>query len=199
MKKSLKYLAVVVGASAGGTRAISGILAGLPRNIAFPIIIAQHRAIDEKSLLEENLQKKISVKVKQADEKEGISRGFVYIAPPGYHLLVERDQTFSLSCDPPVRFSRPSIDVLFETASEVYKEGLVAIILTGANDDGASGITSVLKFGGLTIAQDPEEAHFPAMPKAAIETGAVRRVFTLKEINKFLIEIVKNGESEEQP
>src|SRR5207244_3342963 len=111
-------------------------------------MVVQHRARDQKYLLEEVLQSKCKIKIKQADEKENIQSGFVYIAPPDYHLLVEADKTFSLSSDEQVRYSRPSIDVLFETAAVVFKDTLVAIILTGANNDGSAGIVEVKKYGG---------------------------------------------------
>ena len=123
--------------------------------------------------------------------KRKISKiGFVYIAPPDYHLLVEDDKTFSLSADEPVRYSRPSIDVLFETAALVFKIRLIGIILTGANNDGAAGIVAVKRIGGLTIAQDPAEAEFSYMPEAAIETKAVAVMYgIIGEIQNFLLKI----------
>ena len=139
-----------------------------------------------RDLLEEILQIKLKIRVKQADEKEKIKAGFVFIAPPDYHLLIENDNTFSLSSDPPVRFSRPSIDVLFESAADVYREKMAAIILTGANSDGAAGIIAVKNNGGLTIVQNPESANFPHMPEASIRTQAVDKVWNLGEIKEFL-------------
>ncbi len=198
MRTSSDYSAIVIGASAGGGQAIPRLLTGLPANPHLPIIIVQHRSGDDRSLLEEALQRKITVKVKQVDEKEEVTAGIVYVAPPNYHLLVERDRTFSLSCDPPVKYARPSIDILFETAAEVYQEKLIAIVLTGANDDGARGIVSVSEYGGLTIAQDPTEAQFPAMPTGAIRTGKVVRVLTLDSINEFLIELTEYGKDKDQ-
>lgn len=183
-----KYKAIVVGASAGGLFALSVILEKLLPGFGIPIIVVQHRSKDQRDLLEEVMQSKCKIRIKQADEKENIASGFVYIAPPDYHLLIESDKTFSLSSDDQVHFSRPSIDVLFETAAMVFKHTLIGIILTGANDDGAAGIISVKKFGGLTIAQDPAEAQFPFMPEAAIKTKAVQYIWTLAEIQKFLIE-----------
>lgn len=185
-----KYKAVVIGASAGGLYALAQILYRLPEDFPVPVIVVQHRIKDQRGLLEEVLQSKCKIKIKQADEKESIQSGCVYIAPPDYHLLVESDETFSLSSDNPVRFSRPSIDVLFETAAAVYKESLVGIILTGANNDGSAGITAVQKHGGLTIAQHPAEAQFPLMPAAAINTKQVKYIWTLSEIYDFLIKII---------
>jgi len=185
-----KYKAIVAGVSAGGLSALSGILKGLPSDYPVPIIVVQHRAKDQKDLLEEVLQGKCEIRIKQADEKEKIETGFVYTAPPDYHLLIENDKTFSLSSDEPVHFSRPSIDVLFETAATVFGDTLIGIILTGANNDGAAGIVAIKKNGGLTIAQDPAEAQFPFMPEAAIQTKAVQHVLTLSEINNFLSKII---------
>ena len=187
-----KYKAIVIGASAGGLFAISAIVEKLPQNYPIPIVVVQHRSKDQKDLLEEVLQSKSKIKIKQADEKEKIGKSIVYIAPPDYHLLIEADETFSLSADEPVRFSRPSIDVLFETAAKVFNNALVGIILTGANSDGAAGIVAVKKYGGLTIAQDPGEAQFPFMPTASIQTNGVKYVWKLQEIQNFLL---KNADS----
>jgi two-component system chemotaxis response regulator CheB len=182
-----KYKALVIGTSAGGLFALSFLLENLPPGFGIPIIVVQHRSKGPRDLLEEVMQSKCKIMVKQADEKENIASGFVYIAPPDYHLLIENDKTFSLSSDKQVHFSRPSIDVLFETAAMVFRHTLVGIILTGANNDGAAGIISVKKFVGLTIAQDPAEAQFPFMPEAAIRTKAVQHIWTLSEIQNFLL------------
>lgn len=179
----------MIGTSAGGLFVLSSLLEKLPAGYPLPVIIVQHRMNDQQELLEEILQVKCRLPVKQADEKEMITGGIVYLAPPGYHLLVESDRTFSLSVDRPVSYSRPSIDVLFETAAYVYREGLIGIILTGANKDGAAGIRVISEYGGLTIAQDPAEAQYPSMPAAAIATKAVRRICTLEEISDFLSKI----------
>ncbi|MFT3705352.1 MAG: chemotaxis protein CheB [Agriterribacter sp.] len=184
-----KYKAVVIGTSAGGLSALSVLLESLLPDYSVPLIIVQHRSKDQKNLLEEVLQQKTMLPVQQAEEKEKIMPGFVYIAPPDYHLLVELDQTFSLSADEPVNFSRPAIDILFETAADAYREELVGIILTGSNADGAAGIAAINKNGGLTIAQDPSEAVFTEMPKAAIKKG-VTHIYTLSAIGKFLSGII---------
>lgn len=191
----MRYEAVVIGASAGGLATLSGILKGLPVDFRLPLIIIQHRAKDERMLLEEVLQAKCVIRIKQADEKEKIEGGVAYIAPADYHLLIEKDRSFSLTCDEPVNFSRPSIDLLFETAAEVYMNKLIGIILTGASNDGAAGIQAIRRRGGFTIAQDPANATFPVMPRAAINTGSVLTVFTLEEIREFLLDIGKNGSS----
>jgi two-component system chemotaxis response regulator CheB len=180
------YRAIVIGTSAGGFSALSAILQDLPSDFPIPVVIVQHRAKDQSYLLEDLLQAKCQIKIKQADEKEEIQPGQVYLAPPDYHLLVERDATLSLSSDLHVRYSRPSIDVLFESAAIAFGDRLIAIILTGASNDGASGIKKVKEFGGLTIVQDPEEAAFSHMPKAAVDTGQADEILRLAQISSFL-------------
>ncbi len=189
MDEKIKYKAIVIGTSAGGLLALSTLLEKIPSDYAIPIIIVQHRSKEPRDLLEEILQSKCNVKVKQVDEKEKIENGVVYIAPPDYHLLIENDFTFSLSVDEPVRFSRPSIDVLFESAATVYKDKLIGIILTGTNNDGALGIQSIARHNGLTIVQQPKEAKFPAMPLAAMRTKKIKHILTLAEIQTFLLEV----------
>ncbi len=182
-----KYSAVVIGASAGGFNAIAAITGSLPEDYPLPVIIVQHRSRESNFVLEEVLQHKSRIRIKQADEKEKILPSTVYFAPPDYHLLIEDDFTFSLSADAAISYSRPSIDVLFESAAFAYKEKLIGIILTGANQDGAQGMKMIKKFKGITIAQSPAEANFPAMPQAAINSGGISHVFTLTEIINFLI------------
>lgn len=183
------YKAVVIGASAGGLYALTQLLENLPVDYRLPVIIVQHRSKDERGLLEEILQEKCRIRVQQANEKETIESGTVYIAPPDYHLLVESDMTFSLTTDEKVNFSRPSVDVLFETAADVYRSSLIGIVLTGANNDGRKGIEAVRKYDGMTVAQDPEEAEFPSMPSAAIKSGAVLKVLKLTDIKNFLLSL----------
>jgi two-component system chemotaxis response regulator CheB len=190
MKKT--YEAVVIGVSAGGLSALSFILETLPADFHLPIIVVQHRSRDERTLLEEILQTKCNIIIKQADEKEQIKGGTVYLAPPDYHLLIESDHTFSLAYDAPVHYSRPSIDVLFETAASVFQDKLIAIILTGASSDGAEGIKMIKEYGGLTIAQDPKTAAFPFMPQAAINREGIQLILGLHEIKDFLLHLRSN-------
>lgn len=179
-----------MGASAGGLYALSSILKQLPPDYPIPVVVVQHRSKDQRDLFEDVLQSKCKIKIKQADEKEKIKGGYVYIAPPDYHLLIENDMTFSLSSDELVLYSRPSINVLFESAAIVYQDKLAGIILTGANNDGASGISMIKKYGGLTIAQAPAEAQFPFMPDASIKTKNIKHIWTLLEIQNFLLKII---------
>ena len=189
MGVSRVYKAIVIGASAGGLNALSVILEDLPKDYSLPIIVVQHRGKDQRDLLEEVLQSKSLIKIKQADEKEKIKAGTVYIAPPDYHLLVEHDGTFSLSCEEPVNYSRPSIDILFESAAHVYGSQLVGVILTGANSDGALGLAGIKKSGGTTIVQEPGEAEYASMPNAAIAKDAATHVYTLAQIQDYLIKL----------
>jgi two-component system, chemotaxis family, protein-glutamate methylesterase/glutaminase len=184
-----RFEAIVIGASAGGLSALSRLLEKLSPDFPLPIIVAQHRTKDKKNLLEEILQSRCKIKIKQADEKERIEKGTVYIAPPDYHLLIEGDQTFSLSSEGLVLYSRPSIDVLFESAAAAYRDALVGIILTGASSDGAYGLQTIKKNGGLTVAQSPGEAEFPHMPRAAIDNGGVILVLTLEEIQEGILDL----------
>jgi two-component system chemotaxis response regulator CheB len=184
-----KYDAVVIGTSAGGFNALSSLLEQIPENYCVPIIVVQHRSKDSGRLLEELLQQKCRVRVKQVDEKETIEGRTVYIAPPDYHVLIEADRTFSLSADSLVRYSRPSIDVLFESAAIVYRDALIGIVLTGANEDGALGITAIADCGGLTIAQHPDEAQFPLMVQASINTNKIDHIWSLGTIQNFLLGI----------
>jgi two-component system chemotaxis response regulator CheB len=191
MPRQVNYRAIVIGASNGGLHALSIILARIPKDYSIPIIIVQHRHKDERDLLETILQQRCEINIKQADEKEKIIGACVYVAPPDYHLMIETDETFSLSIDTFVRHSRPSIDVLFESAAQVYRDELIGIILTGSNDDGANGIKCIHQYGGATIAQHPDEAKDPSMPVASIRTGAVRQILSLREIYEFLNEVEK--------
>jgi two-component system, chemotaxis family, protein-glutamate methylesterase/glutaminase len=198
MSLSSKYSAIVMGTSAGGLFSLSYLLEALPQKYPIPLIIVQHRVKDQRVLLEELLQTKSAIRIKQADEKEAIENGVAYIAPPDYHLLVESDRTFSLSVDEPVRFSRPSIDVLFESAAAVFQAELVGILLTGANNDGAAGIREIRKSGGLTIAQDPREAQYSTMPQAAVDTKCVNHIWSLSEIKDFLLKLEKTSHEKER-
>jgi two-component system, chemotaxis family, protein-glutamate methylesterase/glutaminase len=184
-----EYKAVVIGASAGGMDAIKKILSNLPKKTSLPVIIVQHISSRSDSYWIKILNKECELKVKEADEKEIIANGVVYIAPPGYHLMIEKDFTFSLASDERVNYSRPSIDVLFETAADAYKETLIGIVLTGANADGAEGLRIIKEKGGLTIVQDPETSEVKAMPKAAIKVAKPLYILPLAKIPELLTSI----------
>jgi two-component system, chemotaxis family, protein-glutamate methylesterase/glutaminase len=160
--------AVVIGASAGALDALSVILPALPPEFRLPLMIVVHVPPDKRSVLADLFRAKCRIAVREVEDKEPIAGGSAFFAPPDYHLLIEADRTLSLSTEEPVLFSRPSIDVLFESAAEVYGPALIAIVLSGANHDGARGLKTVAAAGGTAIVQNPEEAFAPTMPEAAL-------------------------------
>lgn len=178
--------AVVIGASAGALEALSIILPALPAQSALPLMIVVHMPPDRRSVLAEIFQAKCSVPVREAEDKEPISQGTVYFAPSNYHLLIEADRSLSLSDDEPVLFSRPSIDVLFQSAADAYGAALIAIVLSGSNRDGAAGLRAVIEAGGLGIVQSPDGAFAPAMPEAAKAMSPSAHVWPLQEIATYL-------------
>ena len=175
--------AVVIGASAGALEALSAILPNLPLGYGLPVIVVVHVPPDKRSILADLFRAKCQIPVREAEDKEPIASGTVYFAPPDYHLLVEVEKTLSLSSDEPVLFSRPSIDVLFESAADIYGAGLIAILLTGANEDGARGMRAVADAGGSVLVQNPAAAFASTMPKAAIEACPSARVMSLDAIS----------------
>src|SRR5262245_42345921 len=173
---------VVVGSSWGGLAALGRLLRLLPEGFAPPLAIAQHRTPD---IAGDGLAASISgvspLPVREVDDKDELRPGTVYVAPADYHLMVERTH-FELSIDAPVAYSRPSIDVLFESAADAFRDEVVGVLLTGANADGTAGLGRIREFGGLTLVQDPETAERPEMPEAAIRAGVVDRVLPLDGI-----------------
>ena len=164
----MQYEAIVIGVSSGGMNALNIIFSALPENFSIPIIIVQHLSARSDSQWIKLLNKKSSLEIKEADEKEKIEAGIIYIAPPNYHLMIEKDKKFSLTIDQRVNFARPSIDVLFESAAEAYKNKLIGMVLTGSNNDGTKGIKRIKECGGLIIIQDPKTAESAYMPKSEI-------------------------------
>lgn len=180
---------VVIGASAGALEALSAILPALPAGFRLPVIVVVHLPPDKRSILAELFQAKCWIPVREAEDKEPISGGTVYFAPPDYHLLVEGGKSLALSRDEPVLFSRPSIDVLFETAADAYGSAVIAIVLTGANQDGARGMQSIVAAGGIALVQDPIGAFSAAMPEAALKLSPKARVMPLDAIAAYLQEV----------
>jgi len=181
-----KYKAVVIGVSAGGMAALSELFPKIPSNFPIPIFVVQHIHKSQSGYLITYYNGLSNLSVKEAKDKEKAVPGKIYFASPDYHMLIEEDETFSISTDEKVNYSRPSIDVLFESAADVYKDSLIGIILTGANNDGSEGIRKIKQNGGYTIAQDPQEAEFLVMPKSAIDTSKIDEVLTLKEMSVFI-------------
>lgn len=191
------YQAVVIGSSTGGMDALRIILEVLPKNFSVPILIAQHISPHSDNYLAKFLDNACKLSVKEAEEKESVIPGYVYLAPPNYHLLVEKDRSISLSVEARVSYARPSIDVLFESAAEAYNRDLIGIVLTGANSDGSIGLKRIKEFRGLTIVQDPVTARADAMPRAAIRTTKVDHITPLVEIGQLLNRIIKEKSGDE--
>jgi two-component system chemotaxis response regulator CheB len=176
---------VVIGASYGGLSALQILLSELSPEFPLPVVIVQHRRKDGDDGLCEYLRKRSRLPFIEPNDKEKVEPGCVYLAPRDYHLLIEKS-IFALSTESPVGFARPSIDVLFESAADVYHERIIGVILTGANRDGAKGLAKIKSFGGMALVQDPESAESPAMPEAAISATAVDRILPLPLIAPFL-------------
>jgi two-component system, chemotaxis family, protein-glutamate methylesterase/glutaminase len=181
--------AVVIGASAGGVDALLALLTGLPDRFKLPIVVVLHLPESRDSLLAGIFRNRMSVNVNEATDKERIAPATVYFAGPGYHLSIEKDRSFSLSCEAPVHYSRPSIDLLMESAADTYGARLAGILLTGANYDGANGLAKIRQQGGLTIVQDPEEAQVPTMPEAAIRRQAPDLILKIEGIRSLLLQL----------
>jgi two-component system, chemotaxis family, protein-glutamate methylesterase/glutaminase len=180
------YDLVVIGASWGGLHAVGRVLAGVPDEVDLPIVVAQHRHPESvEETLRGLLSAEIGRPVVDVDNKLVIQAGHVYLAPPDYHLLVERG-SFALSVDERVKFARPSIDVLFQSAADAYGAGVIGIILTGANEDGAAGLAEIKRRGGVAIVQDPAGAARRAMPDAAIAATVADAVLPLEDIGPFV-------------
>jgi len=178
--------AIVIGTSAGGVEALSVLLPSLPEGLRAAVLVVLHLPRERPSLLVDIFTPKCRLPVREAEDKEPIEPGVVYFAPPDYHLLVDSGPRVALSADEPVNFSRPSIDVLFESAADIYGARLIGIILTGASHDGALGLEAVRRAGGVTIVQEPESAQVPTMAESALKRGPVDHVLSLEQIAGWL-------------
>jgi two-component system chemotaxis response regulator CheB len=181
--------AIVIGASAGAVQALSRILPALPADYPVPVLIVVHIPADRSDLMAALFQTKCCLRVKEAEDKEPVLPGVVYFGPSDYHLLVEEDRTVSLSSDELVHFSRPSIDVLFESAADAFGPGLVGVILTGANEDGADGLRRVAQAGGVALVEDPAAAFASAMPGAALARCAKAQSLSIEDITQRLLDL----------
>jgi len=182
----MSYELIVIGASWGGLRAVQVVLDGLGDTSPAPIVVAQHRAAGAGERLSQLLQRSTELTVREAEDKDTLAPGCVYLAPPDYHTLIESDGTLALSTEGHVRHARPSIDVLFRSAAEAYRERCVGVVLTGANDDGADGLARIKELGGVAVVQNPRTAERREMPAAAIEATNADVVLPLEEIGLFL-------------
>jgi two-component system, chemotaxis family, protein-glutamate methylesterase/glutaminase len=172
----VSYSVVVIGTSWGGLAALSSLLHGLPADFSLPIVVVQHRGKDSERLLTELLQDATELRVCEVEDKDPLTPGTVHVAPANYHVLVD-DGHLSLTTDDLVRFSRPSIDVMFMSAADTYGPSAIGVVLTGANEDGSRGLAQIARRGGAALIQDPKTAEIPIMPLAAIK--AVPRAETL--------------------
>jgi two-component system chemotaxis response regulator CheB len=183
---------VVVGTSIGGLRALQVLLSGLPEGFPLPVVIVQHRGKDSEIGLCNFLESSSRIPVSEPEDKEAILPGRAYLAPRDYHLLVESG-SFVMSTDSPVAFARPSIDVLFESAADEYKERTIGVVLTGANQDGARGLTAIKRRNGLTLVEDPQSAACREMPDAAIAATQVDRILPLQDIGPYLGQLTESA------
>jgi two-component system, chemotaxis family, protein-glutamate methylesterase/glutaminase len=178
--------AFIIGGSAGSLDVLLKVLPVIDAAVKFPIVIVIHRKHGTDSLLADLLSGRTELQVKEVDEKEKIKAGFIYIAPSDYHLLIERDHTFSLDYSEKINYSRPSIDVTFQTAAEVYKDKLVCLLLSGSNSDGVNGLKNVKEWGGMALIQDPETAQVAYMPAQAQLNVQIDKVLKPEDIGEFI-------------
>lgn len=182
------YSVVGVGTSWGGLAALTKLLGDLPADFSLPVIVVQHRGKDSDRLLTELLQDATALKVCEVEDKEPLTPGMVHVAPANYHILID-DGYLALTLDEPVRFSRPSIDVMFTSAADTYGPSAIGVVLTGANEDGARGLADIVKRGGLALVQDPRTAEIPIMPQAALKAVPSAEVLELDALAPRLIEL----------
>ncbi|MEO8908800.1 MAG: chemotaxis protein CheB [Gemmatimonadaceae bacterium] len=184
----MRYSVVAIGTSWGGLAALSKLLGDLPADFAIPVVVVQHRGKDSEKLLTELLQDMTHLKVGEIEDKEPLTAGTVHVAPSNYHVLID-DGHLSLNTDEPVRFSRPSIDVMFTSAADTYRTGAIGVVLTGANEDGARGLAHIASRGGIALVQDPKSAEIPIMPVAAIKAVPSAQVLSLDALASRLVDL----------
>jgi two-component system, chemotaxis family, protein-glutamate methylesterase/glutaminase len=182
---------IAVGTSLGGLHALLAVFGALPGNLPVPIVMVQHRGPTAETTLVDMLARGTALTVVEAEDKLEMQPGTVYVAPPDYHLLVEERGTLALSTEAPVRAARPSIDVLFESAADAYRERLVGVLLTGASADGAAGLARIKQLGGCAIVQDPATAECAVMPAAGIAATAVDYILPLDRIGAHVASLVE--------
>jgi two-component system chemotaxis response regulator CheB len=184
----LAYSIVAIGTSWGGLSAMTQLLRALPEDFAIPIVIVQHRSKDSDHLLSHLLQDSTGLEVCEIEDKDVLEAGRVHVAPANYHVMLEPGYA-SLTVEEPVRYSRPSIDVMFESAADAYGPGAIGVVLTGANEDGARGLARIVKRGGRALVQDPKTAEIPVMPAAALREVPSAEVLPLQALGPRLIEL----------
>ncbi|OFX73887.1 MAG: hypothetical protein A2X12_02830 [Bacteroidetes bacterium GWE2_29_8] len=187
--RSFEFEAIVIGGSAGSIRIIINLLKALPENYPIPIFLALHRPPDNDAGMKNIFEKISKNNIIEPEMRLNIKCGNIYVAPANYHILIEHRFKINIDSSPLVEFSRPSINVLFSSAADIYKRNLLGVILTGSNNDGASGIVAIKDMGGVTIAQDPSEAFMARMPSAAIKTDKVDYILNSEQITEFLVNL----------
>jgi two-component system chemotaxis response regulator CheB len=187
-----RYAAIVIGASAGGVEALLQVFAALPADFALPVLAVLHLPDERRSQLADVFATRLRRDVREALDKASIEPGIIYFAGPSYHLSVERDFSLSLSQEDRVHFSRPAIDILFDSAADAYGPELVGVLLTGANEDGAQGLATIKQRGGLTIVQDPTEARIAVMPLAALKLQSPDHILSLNGIGSLLAKLERS-------
>jgi two-component system chemotaxis response regulator CheB len=183
---------VIIGASWGGLQAVGEVLFGLPASFPAPVVVVQHRSEEARELLADLLDRAGRLPVVEVDDKMPLVPGRVHLAPPGYHVLVERGH-LALSCDERVHHSRPSIDVALESGADAYGPGLIGVVLTGSNEDGAAGLAATRRRGGIGIVQDPDSSESATMPAAAVARARPQVVLPLHEIAPLLVQLTRAG------
>lgn len=182
-----RFKAIAIGISTGGVGTLKALLGALPKDFPLPILIVQHLSPESGDQMALFLDDLCAIHVKEADEQERPVGGTVYLAPANYHLMVEPDGRLGLSMDPPVNFSRPSVDVLFETAADAFGAGLIGVVLTGAGNDGSLGLKRIKDKGGVAVVQDPGDAAADSMPKHALMAVTADHVVTLSTLPQLFI------------
>ena len=193
-----RYSIVAIGTSWGGLAAMTKLLGDLPADFSIPIVMVQHRSKDSERLLAHLLQDATDLTVCEIEDKDVLCPGKVHLAPANYHVLIEEGY-FSLTVEEPVRFSRPSIDVMFTSAADTYGPKAIGVILTGANEDGSRGLKDIARRGGRALVQDPKTAEIPVMPQAAIKAVPAAEVLPLDAIAQRLIALSEESERRTRP
>ena len=194
---SFVYELVAVGSSAGGLHSLDEMINGLPADFRCPVLVVQHLSPDFKSIMAEILGRHSAVRVRQATDREKLQSGVVYIGPPAVHLVVE-DGKMRLRSSPPVKYQRPSINMMFNSVAAAFGQRVIGVILSGSGSDGAEGLEKIKSVGGYTIAEDPATAKFNSMPRAAIDTGSVDRIASSQEMSKIVLELSQLKRSVDQ-
>jgi two-component system, chemotaxis family, protein-glutamate methylesterase/glutaminase len=192
-----RFRGVVIGGSAGSLDVFNSILSRLPEKFPVPVVVVQHRSSDDNGFLASFLDDNCPLNVIEAEPGESATPGWVYVAPASYHLLMEVDGTFALTIDPKYNYSRPAIDILFESAADYYNDGLIGVLLTGGSDDGTLGMKHIKDLGGVTIVQDPKNAEAYLMPSSAIAAGVAGFILPIDEIAIKICELLGVEQNEQ--